>query len=159
MALYSALSGSQAPSGGQTTRLPSTGTPSCRPPIVPAAPRQFSAADGGHRSRKGGRGDGGSTQGVSLAEVAAQCGRHSTSLDQDHLHVAGPGPECLPSSGAGLLTAPPYGVPPTPPYGMSPLPSTPPQVLPRGQPPPPLGSRWLEVGTLPPSPLPLAPWR
>jgi hypothetical protein len=62
-ALYSAPPGDQAPSGGQAPRPPSTGGPTRPTPVVPAAPRQASAADGSRRSRKGGRGGGGSSRG------------------------------------------------------------------------------------------------
>jgi hypothetical protein len=52
-----------APPRGQATRLPSTGASTRTPSVVPAAPRQTPAADGGRRSRKGSRGGGGSSHG------------------------------------------------------------------------------------------------
>jgi hypothetical protein len=75
LALYNTSPGGQAPLGGQTPHPPSTGAPTRPTPAVPAGPRQ--AADGGCRSRKGGRGGGGSSHGGPPAGVAARRGRHS----------------------------------------------------------------------------------
>jgi hypothetical protein len=105
-ALYSATPDSQAPSGGQAPRPPWTG--------APVAPRPTSTADGGRRSRKGGRGGGNSTRDGSSGQGGCQAWlsfynpwTRTISMWSDQALSASRPPS------PALLTAPPYGVPPT----------------------------------------------
>jgi hypothetical protein len=159
-ALYSAPTSGQPPSGGPATRPPSTGAPTRPPPVVPAATRLTSTTDGGRRSHKGGcRGDGPSRGGPS-----GRGGGHAwLSFYNPWTRTIAMWPGHAPSasrpSAPALLTAPHYGMPPTPPYGVPVVPQASPAFLPPGTPPRRLGPRRLAVGTTPPSPLLLAPWR
>ena len=71
-ALYSAPPGTQAPSGGQAPRPPSTTAPVTPPTAAPATPRPTSTADKGRRPCKGGRGGGSSTRGGSTVQGGGQ---------------------------------------------------------------------------------------
>jgi hypothetical protein len=101
LALYNAPPGGQAPSGGRPLTL-------CQPGLLPALlPRSLRLlvrfpppTEVVVPTRAAARVAAPSVV-VPPTEVAARHGRHSTPVDHGHLHVAGPGPECLPSSGAG----------------------------------------------------------
>jgi hypothetical protein len=126
-ALYSTPPGSQASSGGQATRPPSTGTPTRPPPATPVAPRQASAADGGRRSRKGGRGGGGSSRGGPSGQGGGQAWPSFYNPWTGTIAMwPGQAPSASRSPTPAFLTTPPYGVPATPP--------APPQLLPPGTP-------------------------
>jgi hypothetical protein len=133
-ALYSTPPGSQAPSGGQATRPPSSGTST-----VPSAPRQPSTTDGGRRSRKGGRGGGGSSRGGPSGRGGGQAWPSFYNPWTGTIAMwSGQAPRASRPPAPALLTAPPYGAPPTPPYGVSamppPQPQAPHQLLPPGTP-------------------------
>jgi hypothetical protein len=129
-ALYSAPTSGLPPSGGQATRPPSTGVPTCPPLAVPMAPRQTSTTDGGRRSRKGSRGGGGSSRGG----PSGRGGGHAwPSFYNPWTGTIAMRPGQAPSASRppapALLTAPHYG---TPPYGVPAVPQAPPALLPPG---------------------------
>jgi hypothetical protein len=135
LALYSAPTSGQPPSGGQDTRPPSTGAPTRPPPAVPAAPRSASMTDGGRRSRKGSHGGGGPSRGG----PSGRGGGHAwPSFYNPWTGTIAMWPGQAPSASRppapALLNAPHYGMPPTPPYGVPIMPQAPPALLPPGTP-------------------------
>jgi hypothetical protein len=123
LALYSAPTSGQPPSGGQATRPPSTGAPTRPLPVVSVAPRPTSTTDGGRRSRKGGRGGGGHAWPSFYNPWTGTIAMWS-----------GQAPSASRPPALALLTAPHYGMPPTPPYGVPVVPRAPPALLPSGTP-------------------------
>jgi hypothetical protein len=100
-ALYSATPGAQASSGGQAPRAPSTWTPARTPTASPSAPRQHSTTDDGRGPLKGRRGGGGSSWRFHRPGWRPGLTVVLQPQDRHHIHVAGLGPQCLPSAGAG----------------------------------------------------------
>jgi hypothetical protein len=126
-ALYS------APLGGQA--IPSTGASTCTPPVVPAAPRQTPAADGGRRSRKGSRGGGGSSRGGPSGRGGGQVWPSFYNPWTGTIAMwPGQTPNASRPPAPALLTVPPYGLPLTPSYGVPAAPPAPPRLLPSGNP-------------------------